>query len=230
MNCLRIDQIYLFLERELDPHEYPSIQAHISTCEKCRHAVEERKRLVEASQSLSEWKTPDDFAQRILMRIFPKKIGLRDWIVTLSTGLASAVLAFFAVYLISGQTLADLFVNLNRTALNLFQNMIVLTVKAAKLISIGIQVLIKTSNTLARQCIRRYTLVDSPFSKSLYNRIVKYAVGIAFFMPCIGVAFRGIVKCNAFITESLTTLINPEVGLYNCNADSSCRTGFLARC
>lgn len=143
MNCLRIDQVYLFLEGELSSGENRSIENHISSCEKCRKAVEERKLLVEASQSLPVWKTPQDFTQCVLAHIFPKKITLRDWIVTASIGLSSAVLAFFVVYLISGHNLADVFVNLNRTVLSLFQNIIVVLVKMVKLISVGIQVILK---------------------------------------------------------------------------------------
>jgi predicted anti-sigma-YlaC factor YlaD len=143
MNCLHIDQIYLFLEGELSPKEHRSIEDHIFSCEKCRNAVEERKLLVEASQSLPVWETPQDFTQRVLAHIFPKRIAFRDWIVTSSIGLSSAVLAFFVVYLISGQNLADLFINLNRTVLNLFQNIVVMLVKTAKLISVGIQVILK---------------------------------------------------------------------------------------
>ena len=143
MNCLRIDQIYLFLEGELSPKENRSITAHISSCEKCQKAVRERKLLVEASQSLPVWEAPQNLAQRVLANIFPKKIALRDWVVTAALGLSSAVLAFFVVYLVSGQTLADLFINLNHTALNLFQNIVVLSVKAAKLISVGIQIILK---------------------------------------------------------------------------------------
>jgi anti-sigma factor RsiW len=143
MNCLRVDQIYLYLEGELAPKENRSIKAHISSCEKCKKAVEERNILVEASQSLPEWEVPQDLTQRVLAYIFPKRITLRDWVVTAAIGLSSAVLAFFAVYLVSGQMLADLFFNLNRTALNLFQNIVVLAVKAAKLISVGIQIVIK---------------------------------------------------------------------------------------
>lgn len=143
MNCLRVGQIYLYLEGELSPQEDRSIKAHISSCNKCNNAVEERKILVEASQSLPEWEAPQDLAQLVLANIFPKRITLRDWIITASIGLSSAVLAFFAVYLVSGQTLADLFINLNRTALDLFQNIVVLSVKAAKLISVGIHIIIK---------------------------------------------------------------------------------------
>jgi hypothetical protein len=131
------------LEGELSSKENRSIKAHIASCDKCKNALEERKILVEASQSLPAWEAPQDLAQRILANIFPKRITLRDWVITTSIGLSSAVLAFFVVYLVSGQTLADLFINLNRTALNLFQNIVIVSVKAAKLISVGIQIIFK---------------------------------------------------------------------------------------
>ena len=143
MNCLRVDQIYLFLEGELSPKENQSIKAHLFSCEKCKKAVEDRKLLVEASQSLPAWEAPQELAHRVLANIFPKRIALRDWVVTAVLGLSSAVLAFFVVYLVSGQTLADLFINLNHTALKLFQNIVVLSVKAVKLISVGIQIILK---------------------------------------------------------------------------------------
>ncbi|UCE42217.1 MAG: zf-HC2 domain-containing protein [Candidatus Aminicenantes bacterium] len=143
MNCLRIDQVYLFLEGELSPKENRSIEGHISSCEKCHKAVEERKLLVEASQSLPVWEIPQGFTQNVLAQIFQKRIALRDWIITASIGLSSAVLAFFVVHLLSGQNLADLFINLNRTVLSLFQNIVVVLFKAVKLISVGIQVILK---------------------------------------------------------------------------------------
>ncbi len=150
MNCLRIDQVYLFLEGELSPEENRPIEDHLFSCEKCQKAVQERKLLVEASQNLPVWETPQDFTQRVLAHIFPKRITLRDWIVTASIGLSSAVLAFFVVYLISGQTLPDLFINLSSTVLNLFQNIVVMLVKTAKLISVGIQVILKLASLILK--------------------------------------------------------------------------------
>jgi hypothetical protein len=143
MNCLRIDQIYPFIEGELSPDEKRAIEVHISSCHKCKKAVEERMLLVEASQSLPDWEVPRGLTQSILANIVPKRITFRDWLVTAAIGLSSAVLAFLAVYMVSGQTLADVFINLNRSALNLFQNIVVVSAKAAKLISISIQIILK---------------------------------------------------------------------------------------
>ena len=161
MSCLHIDQIYLYLEGELSPKDNRSIKDHISSCDKCQKAVEERKRLLEASQSLPVWETPKDFTPRVLAYIFPKKITLRDWVVTAAIGLSSAVLAFFVVYLISGQNLADLFLNLNRTALNLFRDIVVVLVKAAKLISVGIHLILKIISLLLKG-LASFTTILSP--------------------------------------------------------------------
>ena len=109
------------------------------------------------------WETPQDFTQRVLACVFPKRIALRDWIVTASIGLSSAVLAFFVVYLISGQNLADLFINLNRTILNLFQNIVVVLVKTAKLISVGIQVIMKIGPLILKGFASLTTIMSPEF-------------------------------------------------------------------
>lgn len=176
MNCLRIDQIYLFLEGELSPSENRSINNHISSCEKCRNAVEERKVLLEASQSMSVWETPRDFTQRVLDRIFPQSISLRDWFITASVGLSSAALAFFAVYLISGKNLADLFIYLNQTALSLFQNIIVVMVKAAKLISVGVQVIYKIASLIFKGLASLSTFLSPQFQIGLTALTIIVAV------------------------------------------------------
>ena len=180
MNCLRIDQIYLFLEGELSSEETLSMHEHISSCEKCQKAVEERKLLGEASQSLPVWEIPHDFTTHVLARIFPKRITFRDWVITVSTGLSSAVLAFFVVYLISGQNLADLFINLNRTVLNLFQNVVVVLVKTAKLISVGIQVILKIGSLVLRGFSSLTTILSPEFQIGLMTLTVVIAALLLF--------------------------------------------------
>lgn len=179
MNHLHIDKIYLYLEGELDPKETQSIKKHFAICEKCQIAVEERKLLVEASQSLSAWETPHDFTQRILAYIFLKKITFRDWVVTFSIGLSSAVLAFFLVHLISGQNIADLFINLNQTALNLFQNLVVSFAKVAKFISVGFQLIQKIVSLIIKGLASLTSIVSPELQIGL---IVLTAVITALFL------------------------------------------------
>jgi len=148
MNCLHLDQIYLFLEGELSPEENRSVKKHLSSCGRCRNAVQERRLLIEASQSLPNLEIPQDFTQRILDSIFPKRISLREWAIAASVGLSSAVLAFFIIYLLSGQTLTDLFIHLNQTVLTLFENIVVVLIKAAKLVYVGFLVIFKIASLI----------------------------------------------------------------------------------
>jgi hypothetical protein len=160
MSCLRIDQIYLYLEAELSPEETQSLKEHISSCIKCKTAVEEREFLVKASKSLPPLEIPSDFTQRVLDQIFPRITSLREWLTTAAIGISSAVLAFFAFYLLSGQNLAHLFINLNRMALNLFRNFIVVLAKAAKLISLVIKVFLKVGSMLVNGLASLTTLLN----------------------------------------------------------------------
>jgi anti-sigma factor RsiW len=160
MSCLRIDQIYLYLEGELSPEDTQSVKEHISSCTKCKRAVEEREFLVKASKSLPPLEIPPDFTQRVLDQIFPPTTSLREWLTTAAIGISSAVLAFFAFYLLSGQNLAHLFINLNRMALNLFRNFIVVLAKAAKLISLVTKVLLKVGSMLVNGLASLTTLLS----------------------------------------------------------------------
>jgi hypothetical protein len=160
MSCLRIDQIYLYLEAELSPEETQSLKEHISSCIKCKTAVEEREFLVKASKSLPPLEIPSDFTQRVLDQIFPRITSLREWLTTAAIGISSAVLAFFAFYILSGQNLAHIFINLNRMALNLFRNFIVVLAKAAKLISLVIKVFLKVGSMLVNGLTSLTTLLN----------------------------------------------------------------------
>ena len=181
MTCLPIDRIYLYVEGELSPEENRSVKDHISFCEKCQKAVEERTRLIEASRSLPVWQTPKDFTQRVLAHLFPQRVSFRDWITAAAMGLFSAVLLFFAVYLISGQTLADLFINLNRTAISLFRKIVVVLVKGAKLISVGIQVIQKFVSLLMKGLTSLTTILGPELQIGL----------IVLFLVITGLVFYG---------------------------------------
>lgn len=160
MSCLRIDQIYLYLEGELSPEETQSLKEHISSCIKCKTAVEEREFLVKASKSLPPLEIPSGFTQRVLDQIFPRITSLREWLTTAAIGISSAALAFFSFYILSGQNLAHIFINLNRMALNLFRNFIVVLAKAAKLISLVIKVFLKVGSMLVNGLASLTTLLS----------------------------------------------------------------------
>ena len=74
MTCLRIDQIYLYLEKELTPFENKKIEEHLYSCLKCKNEIEERKILLKASKSLPLWELPSNFSLHLMERLFPDKV------------------------------------------------------------------------------------------------------------------------------------------------------------
>ena len=98
MECLTIAQIYLFIENELASDEAHAIQKHLSQCEECRNAVEERRILNQAADTLPEFELPPNFTQQVMAQIFPNRIPLRVWIKVTAGGLSAIVSAFFLFF------------------------------------------------------------------------------------------------------------------------------------
>jgi len=134
MGCLTIAQIYLFIENELAADEVRKIQKHLSTCTKCQNAVEERRILVQAANTLPQFELPPDFTERVMARIFPSRIPLRVWIRATAGGLSALTFAFFLFYVLSGKNLADLFVSINKFLLPTLRTLSTGIVKAFKLL------------------------------------------------------------------------------------------------
>ncbi len=134
MGCLTIAQIYLFIENELPVDEVRKIQKHLSTCAECRNAVEERRILVRAANTLPQFELPPDFTERVMAKIFPSRIPLGVWIRATAGGLSALTFAFFLFYVLSGKNLADLFVSINKFLLPALRTLSTGVVKAFKLL------------------------------------------------------------------------------------------------
>jgi len=147
MNCLRMDQIYLYLEKELSPSETKGIEEHLVSCSKCQNAVAERRLLLRASESLPLWDPPADFSRQVMAHIFPDifpdRVSIRKWIVASAVGFSSAALAFLAYFVFSGQSLLSFLTGLGRGALDLFRTVSVLVLKLVKLGSLLIRVIVR---------------------------------------------------------------------------------------
>lgn len=148
MTCLRIDQIYLYLEKELTPSENKKIEEHLASCLKCKNAIDERKILLKASESLPLWELPSDFSRQVMSRIFPEKVSLRTWATAAALGFSSFILILLAFFLLTGKNLADLFIDLGHAQLNPVRNLLILFVKLVKLASILVKVIVQFSRLL----------------------------------------------------------------------------------
>lgn len=148
MRCLRVDEIYLYLEKELSPSEHKKIEEHLAFCSKCKNTVEERKILVQASETLPLWETPPGFTRQVMAQIFPVKISIRSWVTATAAGFSSIILMLLAFFLISGENLADLLIGLGHWLLSLLRNISVLLVKLFKLASLLIKIILQFSRLL----------------------------------------------------------------------------------
>lgn len=160
MTCLRIDQIYLYLEKEFSPSENKKIEEHLASCLKCKNALEERKILLQASESLTLWETPPDFIRQVMAQIFPEKVTARSWFITMAVGFSSIILMFLAFFLLSGQNLARLLINLSFSLLDLVRNISILFVKLFKLATLLVKIIVQFSRFLIEGFARLTTILS----------------------------------------------------------------------
>ncbi|NIO49960.1 MAG: hypothetical protein GTN73_11095 [Candidatus Aminicenantes bacterium] len=141
MKCLSINQIYLYIEKELSLSENKKIEEHLATCRKCKKALEERRPLLQASENLPLWKTPPDFTQQVMARIFPLRVPLSAWLTAAYAGLGSTTLAIFILFLVAGQHFSSLLTSLNHSLWNFVRNLSPVFVKLVKVASLFIKAL-----------------------------------------------------------------------------------------
>jgi len=168
MKCLNIEQIYLYLEKELSLGENKKIEEHLTICPKCKKALEERRLLLQATESLPLWQTPPDFTQQVMARIFPAKVSLKAWLGAVSTGFVSLILALFIFFLATGQNLSSLALSFYDTILNLIRNFSPIFVKLIKLASLFLKIL----QQLAEYIIKGFTLLTTIISPEIQIIII----------------------------------------------------------
>lgn len=179
MRCLNIEQIYLYLEKELSSAEERDIHKHLAVCTKCKRAVEERRLLLQAAESLSLWKTPPDFAQQVMTRIFPEKVSPLAWLGAAASGFASLILAVFLFALVTGQSFSSLLFNIYHMGLEFVKNLSPLFVKILKVASL----LVKILQQLGELLIKGLTLMTTIISPQV--QIILIAVAIIFIASSI---------------------------------------------
>jgi hypothetical protein len=141
MKCLSLEQIYLYIEKEVSLSESNKIEKHLATCRKCRNALEERRSLLKASESLPLWQTPPDFTQQVMARIFPIRVPISAWLTAAYAGLGSISLAIFILFLVTGQNFSNLLTSLNHSLLNFIKNTSPVFVKLFKIASLFVKAL-----------------------------------------------------------------------------------------
>jgi len=172
MKCLTIEQIYLYIEKELSPSENKNVESHLKVCSKCQKALEERRLLSQAAESLHLWETPPDFTQQVMARIFPSKVSLPAWLGTLATGFASMVVCFFILTLVTGQNLRSLLLSFTEAVFDFIKYLIPLFVKVLKLAS----VLVTIAQRFAEFLLKGLTVLTSIISTEVQIIIISTTI------------------------------------------------------
>jgi anti-sigma factor RsiW len=118
MSCLRLEQVYLYLEGELDPAERRLVERHLDLCPGCRRAVEERRILHEASLTLPPLEVPRGFRERVLDRIPARSASSFVRSAVLVSAAGAFGLTLLGVVLVMGLRLPAFLVFLTRSFWN----------------------------------------------------------------------------------------------------------------
>ncbi|MFW6160554.1 MAG: anti-sigma factor family protein [Acidobacteriota bacterium] len=136
MNCLGIDQIYLYLEKQLSSQEEQAILNHIAGCQKCREALEERKVFQQAAETLPQWQVPPEFTEKVMQTAFKKWISLKEIIFSFIGGTVLISSLLFIFFISTGHSFSHMLTYTFRSILDSAENFILFLLKAAKIILI----------------------------------------------------------------------------------------------
>ena len=161
MDCLGKDQIYLYLEGELNRGEIAVIKEHLAVCSECREALAERELLLQASSSLSAWEVPSGFSQRVMNHISPFRPALGQALLTATLGTFLIISGLLLTFIYSGQSLFNFLVSLNQTIFDGLSSFAVLGARLIKLATLLVKALYRFSGYLW-ESFGRLTNILSP--------------------------------------------------------------------
>ena len=112
--CPPREDIYLYLEGELGPYKARALEEHVERCEACREALAERRLLHEAFTTLPPFEVPADFARSVMDSLPEPETVRGGWLAPLLAAVASLVVGLLGFNLLTGASLSDVLVTVNR--------------------------------------------------------------------------------------------------------------------
>jgi hypothetical protein len=163
MNCLRLDQIYQFLENDLPDLEISAIQKHIAQCPRCHQAVANRQKLTQASESLPFLDVPSGFSHQIMSRIFPQTLPISRSLITAAAGAGVIFVTTLLIFIASGQNLVNVLMAMNQSVLNSLQDLSVFFAKFIKLALLFIKMIIQFAGYFVAGLTHMTTIIGPEF-------------------------------------------------------------------
>jgi anti-sigma factor RsiW len=162
MSCLKISDIYDYLEGILSSERSEDLEKHLVHCLRCRRAVEDRKLIAGAASGLAPLAVPDDFTDRIMARVAPVKVKNGVWLIVLAS--ASSLLALTAMILIaSGNSVLSIISSASHSLWEYAKSGAVLTARVMTFLSLTA----KTVQSLLGSAAKGLSLANSLFSPGL---------------------------------------------------------------
>ncbi len=161
MRCLKIAEIYAYLDRELSLPRQAEVENHLALCPKCEQAVQERKLIGEAASKLSDLELPADFSQRVMARIWRQESSLPVWLAAIIIGLSSLGILSLLLLLSGGKTAFALLAEFHRFFVAYFKNATVVVAKLLTLLASAGKIIYLLGRTVAK-CFSLLTTLISP--------------------------------------------------------------------
>lgn len=109
MDCLKIKDIYAYLENEMPAELRTKVEDHLKSCPDCQRLLEDRKAYLEDLSSLPDLEVPEDFTEKLMNNLPDLKSPAPIWlalagglyflfslmVVIVVTGTKSSLLAIF---------------------------------------------------------------------------------------------------------------------------------------
>lgn len=145
MTCLKLEGLYAYLEGDLAGRDKKAVEDHMASCSACREALEERRVLLQAAETLPAFEVPGDFAQAVMDRLAPErsKAKASGRLMAAAAGLTTFVVALVATALITGHNLSQLVLGLNRFLWSNLQGLTSVLTKGAKYVFLTFKALIQ---------------------------------------------------------------------------------------
>jgi len=134
MNCLGPERIYSYLDGLLPAEEARRVEDHLASCALCRDALEERRLLARAAESLPPLELPADFTLRVMAAVLPQQVSLRSWLTGFAVWLFTIFISLGVLAIATGERGGSFLMSLNQAAWHGLKNASLLFARFAALL------------------------------------------------------------------------------------------------
>ncbi len=186
MSCLRIEEIYGYLEAQLSAEDIRRVETHLRFCASCREALKDRQAFQRAADSLAPIPVPRDFAAAVMNRLPavpapPRRVRAWIWPTAIAAGVSSFFLTLGGIALITGQDPGSLVIRAGGAIMSWLQVTAHAGAKLVKYILIAYKVIQEMAHALM-DVLRRAASIVGPEALAAFGVGAVLLVGTGVFL------------------------------------------------